>query len=494
MKKIKTYLLIPFLALYFAGCTGSFETINTDPDGAINEEVPVTNNLAFVIRYASENLFDDWFDLNESCGFGGHISKMQYTSEGYYQFRTSVNSNSWYYIYLTLSNIDNVITKAQAAENSNMENVGKVLKAQIFQIATDRWRDIPFTEAGKITEGILKPQYDKQEDIYPALLTMLKEAADGFADDNSGELGDGDIMYDDDIKKAEGEIVLWQRYCNSLRLRLAMRISSVDATLAKSTVEEILGDPTRYPVIETNDQNAFFNWPSGAYQEPWAAYYLTRPSEFGVSDVMINQLKNTSDPRLSVYAVPATATGEYNGYGIGNTVSAVVSQYSRIGERFMNRDGASGFTPYFRSAETYFDIAEAALLGWNTGGITAETAYTKAVTLSLEENSVAQADITTYLAGAGKYNGTKNQVYLQLWIALFKQGMEAWSTYRRTGVPALYIAPGSVYPNHNVPPMRYAYPQTELDLNTANVTPYAAEIVDNFWGKQMWWDTRTDVY
>ncbi len=488
MKKLKTYILIPFLSVFFAGCTGSFDGINEDPDGADNEVVPVTNNLAFVIRYSSDNLFDEWFDLNESCGFSGQIAKMQYTSEGYYQFRTSVNSNSWYYVYIILSNIDNIIAKAQTTGNSNMENVGKVLKAQIFQIATDRWRDIPFTEAGKMTDGILKPQYDRQEDIYPALLTLLKEAADGFVDDNTGELGAGDVLFFEDVS-------LWQRYCNSLRLRLAMRISGVDATLAKSTVEEILGNPGRYPLIQTNDQNAFFTWPGGEYQEPWAAYYKSRPSEYGVSDIMINLLKSTSDPRLPVYAAPATATGEYRGYGIGNTLSAVVSQYSRIGSRFMARDGASGFSPYFRSAETYFEIAEAALLGWNTGGISAETAYTKGVTLSLEENSIAQDDIDKYLAGAGKFTGGKDQVYLQLWISLFKQGMEAWSTYRRTGIPSnVYIAPGSVYPNHNVPPMRYAYPQTELDLNSSNVAPFAAEIVDNFWGKQMWWDTRTNVY
>lgn len=490
MKKIviKKYLLIPFLSIFFAGCTGDFEEINTDPNGADNDVVPVTNNLAFVIRYASDNLFDDWFDLNESCGFSGQIAKMQYTSEGYYDYRPTVNSNSWYYVYLTLSNIDNIIAKAEAQDNSNMKNVAKVLKAQIFQIATDRWRDIPFTEAGRITEGILNPKYDKQEDIYPALLTMLKEAADGFADDNKGELGAGDVMFD-------GDVTSWQRYCNSLRLRLAMRISGVDATLAKSTVEEVLGDPNRYPVIITNNENAFFNWPGTEYQEPWAAYSLSRPAEFGVSDVMINQLKSTSDPRLAVYALPATATGEYNGYGIGNKGAAVISQYSKIGTRFMNTNGATGFSPYFRSAETYFLIAEAALLGWNTGGITAETAYTRGVTLSMDENGIESGEISTYLAGAGKYTGSKDQVYLQLWIALFKQGMEAWSTYRRTGIPtAVYIAKDSAYPNHNVPPLRYAYPLTEINLNSANVAPYAAEIVDNFWGKPMWWDTRTDVH
>ena len=78
----------------------------------------------------------------------------------------------------------------------------------------------------------LAAKYDKQEDIYPGLLATLKEAADGFADGGSDDLGEGDLLFGGDIEK-------WQRYCNSMRLRLAMRISEVSPALAKETVEEV---------------------------------------------------------------------------------------------------------------------------------------------------------------------------------------------------------------------------------------------------------------
>lgn len=77
------------------------------------------------------------------------------------------------------------------------------------------------------------------------------------------------------------------------------------------------------------------------------------------------------------------------------------------------------------------------------------------------------------------------------------QGMEGWSLYRRTGVPDnLYPAPGrpANYSNHNVPPFRSPYPDKERNLNNANCAPFDAEVVDNLWGKQMWWDTRTGVH
>jgi len=72
--------------------------------------------------------------------------------------------------------------------------------------------------------------------------------------------------------------------------------------------------------------------------------------------------------------------------------------------------------------------------------------------------------------------------------------MEGWSLYRRTGIPKThYIAPGTTYTGHNSPPFRYPYPQSELTLNGANSKPFQDEVIDDFWGKKMWWDTRTGV-
>jgi len=140
-----------------------------------------------------------------------------------------------------------------------------------------------------------------------------------------------------------------------------------------------------------------------------------------------------------------------------------------------------------------YSPSEAAKKGYNVG-MTAEEAYNEGVIGSMVENGVEQADIDAYMAGAGKFDGTLEKIYWQEWIALFKQGMEAWSLFRRTGVPTThYVAPGSVYPGHNTPPFRYPYPQNELTLNGGNSSSFAAEVNDDFWGKQMWWDTRTGV-
>ena len=484
MKKYmnKLFALTLLLGFLVVGCTEKFGEINTDPDRA--KDAPATNVLAFVLRYHSDTYYDAWNNMNEPETYGGQLAKIQYIDEARYTYRPGTVENKWYYGYITLQNVSEIIKKAEADEATNLLGVAKVLEAFIFQAMTDTWRDIPYTDALSMADGVLLPTYDRQEDIYPSLLNTLKEANDLFNQNGIDNLGDGDVLFNGDVEK-------WQKFCNSLRLRLAMRISGVDATLAKSTVETIMGNPTSNPIMTSNADNAFFWYPgSSPYQDTWYEDGTGR-DDHGMSDVMINALKDLNDPRLPVYAVPATDDGEYRGFTIGAAAQPSLSTISRIGDRF--RKDPAGFSPFMRYAETMFHVAEAAQKGYSVG-MTAEEAYNKGVEASMIENEVAQADIDTYMAGSGKFDGTLEAIYWQEWIALFKQGMEAWSLYRRTGVPTThYIAPGTDYTGHNTPPFRYPYPQNELTLNGGNSSAFAAEVTDDFWGKQMWWDTRTGV-
>jgi hypothetical protein len=475
-------LAMTFIAtLLTVGCTDSFEEVNTDPDRA--KDAPATNVLAFVLRYHSSTYYDVWNNMNEPSTYGGHLAKIQYIDEARYTFRPGVVENKWYYGYITLNNINEIKKKAEADDAKNLLGVAKVMEAFIFHAMTDTWRDIPFTDALKMADGILLPKYDKQEDIYPALLALLAEANTLLGSGNDA-LGVGDLLFN-------GDVLQWKKFCNSLRLRLAMRISGVNAGLAKSTVETIMGNKAQNPIMESNDDNAFFVWPGvNPYEEPWMVDSKGR-DDHGMSDLLINHLKALNDPRLPVYALPAASDGEYRGFTIGAASQPNISTISRIGTRF--RKDPSGFSPYMRYSETMFYVAEAAMKGYNVG-MTAETAYNHAVTASLEENGVDEADADAYMAASAKFNNTTDQLYEQLWIALFKQGMEAWSLYRRTGVPKdHYVAPGSPYTGHNSPPFRYPYPQNELTYNGANSTPFVNEVNDDFWGKKMWWDTRTGV-
>ena len=85
------------------------------------------------------------------------------------------------------------------------------------------------------------------------------------------------------------------------------------------------------------------------------------------------------------------------------------------------------------------------------------------------------------------------KIYIQKWISLFKEGQELWALQRRTDYPPMPAAPASTYPGHNRGPFRYPYPSTEFNLNKAHVEEAANGVVDHFWGKQIFWDTRVGV-
>lgn len=211
-----------------------------------------------------------------------------------------------------------------------------------------------------------------------------------------------------------------------------MRISGVYPA-SQGIIEEILSNPARYPYITECEDNAYFWWQgSGDYFERYYNNFRTRDDD-GMAEIFIDHLKMMEDPRLAVVAKPAKNDGEYRGFENGAAAApASIHDISRIGVKY--REDPAGFSPFYRACENYFIMAEAALNGWNVP-MSAEEAYEQGVRLSMEDNDLDATTADAYLAGKGKWNGTKDRLYFEWWVALFKQNIEAWSLYRRTGYP-----------------------------------------------------------
>lgn len=484
MKKLQ-YIFILMLGLIIlpTACTQDFEEINTDPNNPT--DAPSINIITNVIRYHTANWYNPWGDMNEPSSYANHLGKIQYIDEAAYRYRVGVVNNLWYYTYVNVNDLQIVIAKESVeGGNPNLQAMAMTLRAYMIQMATDRWKAIPYTEAGQGDQGITNPGYDSQESIYMDLLQQLKDANALFTTAAQYAIGNKDVMF-------AGNVMKWKRFTNSLRLRVATRMSNVAPGVAQTHIEEILGDQTTYPIMTANADNAYLIWQSSSpYQEPWYADKLGR-DDHGMCNTLIDILKDFEDPRLPVYAKPATSDGEYRGVISGALPGTFnLPEISRIGAIF--RDVAAGFTPIMRAAEVHFIIAEAAFRGWNTGGVTAQQAYESGIATSMAEYGLG--DPGAYLDGEGvAWNNDVDQIYLQKWICLFKNGNEAWAENRRTDVPLLGVAPFSPYTGHNRPPLRYPYPVDELNLNSASIEPHLNGIIDEFWGQQMWWDTRTGV-
>lgn len=180
MKNIATCFLSALL-LIFAGqaCTSDFEEINTNPNNPV--EAPITNVLGYVLQDFAVNYFGPLGDMSEPSTYSGQLGKLQYIDDAKYVFTPTNINTLWTVVYRDLKNAQAIIDQADKTGSVNMKAVGLTMQAYILQIATDRWRDIPFTEAFKGDAGYITPKYDTQETIYPAITAQLKTAADLFA-------------------------------------------------------------------------------------------------------------------------------------------------------------------------------------------------------------------------------------------------------------------------------------------------------------------------
>jgi hypothetical protein len=279
-------------------------------------------------------------------------------------------------------------------------------------------------------------------------------------------------------------------------------MSSADAAKATAVISEILNDPASYPVMTANTDNAYLFFPGIT---PDIEYWYQRlgsttgsyTDQYRTCDVLISTLKANNDPRLPVYARLNKWDG-YGGYKFGPTQRSDTmnnaNNVSGIGARFAN--DPKGFSPFMNCSEVSFIKAEAYQRNLVTGN--AQAAYENGVTLSLSENGIDAPAIATYLtqtevAWGGGTTTNIQKIYLQKWLSLYKQSVEAWSEARRTDIPLMTNIQDTYSPRHNRPPFRMAYADEEKSLNKNFPTTLVP--VDIFWGTgaQMWWDKRTGV-
>jgi len=486
MKKIMTLILTAGLLLT-GSCTKDFDQMNVNPNAAT--VVPATNVLLRAIISSTDVMFGERLSVYYTGMYAGHTAAI---GTGDYEYRVDINNSMWRSMYIAMTYYMDAMRLAELEENTNIYAAALTLKAYTAQKATDMWGKIPYSEAFRLSEGIIYPKYDEQRDVYVAIMDELKEAADMF-NNGTGSLGVGDVIF-------KGNVDKWKRFCNSLRLRVAIRVSTVDQALAKTVIDEVLGNPTAYPLMTENAQNAYL-WYTGVApdQELWfermGALSGNKTDQYRTNNVLVMALKNNNDPRLPVY-VDKNRYGQYKGYDLyyGQTKDTMNNgnNVSHIGDRFNN--DPKGFSPYMNCSEVYFLLAEIYERNLSSGN--AQQAYEAGVRMSLAENGIADAAANAFLAetevawGSGSTDNL-HKIRMQKWIALFKQSIEAWSEARRTDVPLMTGVSENYALQHNRPPFRMAYADEEKSLNTN--FPFEVVEDDIFYGTQVWWDTRTGI-
>jgi len=490
------------LALGVSACdSNKLTTINQDPNNPTSAPSgPVFTNAARVA--VTRWLGAGAMDLRGPEFTAQHLAEVQYPDEDAYRRLGPGDTDADFINTYSqeLKNFQAVLDAGKANGQPLLWGPAAVMRSLVFSYITDVWGDVPYSEALRGDSGVISPNYDAQKDIYAGLFTVLDEAVGAMAaaPTTTPKLGAADPFYG-------GNALGWQRFANSLRARLAMRLANVDPATARAQIQAAMSAPGG--VFQSNANNARFPWPGdGIYDNPWMANFRTR-DDHRMSNTLINEMVPVNDPRVPVYAQPTVADPSvYAGMPNALTQSGASAYFtisSRPGAVFYGatvyscptcgaRTGAKFPSFVMTYAEVSFILAEAAERGWITTG-TAAALYEQGIRASMEQWGVTDAAaIDAYLnnaaiAYAGGTAGLR-QIALQNWIGLYTNGVQAWAEWRRTCVPETLV-PGPDAIQSTVP-RRYRYSIRELSVNGDNVTAAVARQGPDAFSTRMYWDTN----
>lgn len=328
-----------------------------------------------------------------------------------------------------------------------------------FHRLTDYFGPVPYSVAG--TPGASVP-YDSQEAIYDDFFKRLDAAVAVLGSKtNETPFGSFDLIYG-------GNVARWIKFANTLRLRLAIRISNVDPGRAKTEGEAAYAGG----VLTTSGEDDALLKQNMLDFNPISQ--MSDWNEFRMSAAMESVLKGYQDPRMPVYFIPAVQTGTYEGLRNGLSVAQLglpansAAANARIGRRWSSPANGGNADYYITplnvmcAAEAYFLRAEGALLGWNMGG-SARQLYEGGILQSFRQWGITDPAVyedyiqrtatpvapNDYLDSRAVSNTPVRfhdadrevqleQVATQKWLALFPDGMEAWADFRRSHRIPLY--------------------------------------------------------
>lgn len=474
------------LALAAGACDDGLTDLNVDPNNP--PSVPASVLLPQAEADAVNRALGSNYNLTMLGLWSQSFAKIQYIDEDWYELRSTTIDSHWQGFYADpLMDLQRIINQGDSLGRANYVAIASILQQWTFQIITDTWGDVPYSEALQGAENA-RPKYDAQKDIYYGMLARLTAASAMIKLDDSdlNNFGAEDEIYG-------GDPALWRKFSNSLRLRMAMRISNVDPSKARTEFLAALA-PGAGGVIEDNDENAALHYTGAVPSDNpiYAVFHEGGRYDQVISQTTVDSLMAVNDPRLFVYADPApngcAGGGDYCGYQNGTTTAEDFDALSPIGSAFRNDPTAPSVLMSY--AEVLFLRAEAAEKGWT--GEDAPQLYEDAIRASMEQYGIDDADIDAYLAQPEVQYAGLPSIYFQKWIALFGNGPEQFASWRRETVggvhhPQLTPSPGAQVQKI---PLRVFYPASEQSTNNEN---WSAAVAANggatLYDKPVWWNT-----
>ncbi|KAA6350832.1 hypothetical protein EZS27_001820 [termite gut metagenome] len=514
----------------YASCIANFEDYNTNPVNPSPEDMTTAEKVGTLfpgILYLMHNSQENDNQMIEQMvgnQYGGYMATTNnWQGTNFGTFNPAPNWVEYPFNKLFTEFYANYFKIKEITENKGYIYAwANIVRVAVMLRVTDTYGPIPYSKMGS---GQLAVEYDNVQDIYHNMIEDLSNSITtltAFVNESKGKfnpMSEFDLVYNGDFSK-------WIKFANSLKLRMAVRIASVDTDYAKEVMAEAIAGGT----IESNADNAFLPTIDNPYHK--AAFDW---QDLAVNATLSTYMNGWTDPRRSVY-MTLTSDGIYRGVrtGINNIKKETYGGGSYSKPNFAT---TSPLLVYC-AAETYFLKAEAVLRNWITGSV--QTFYEQGITASMEQHGVAIGTYLSVTASPASYNdptpntnfniaSTANggavtvawasantdarkleAIITQKWLANYPLGFEAWNDFRRTNYPRIMPAvnnlssansggavnnPTSISPTNASAAIairlvrRLPYPVSEYNGNRANVESAVSTLLGGLdeLSTNLWW-------
>lgn len=520
-KIIYASALTALMMVVGTGCSKNKFEINANPDDVTDVSVTPSVLLPGALQATATSIASEWWFIDWWMGHGARSGSYQsFNEEETYKFTNDFHNTIWTGLYANANNYNIMINKAAETGAGTYEAIGRIMKSHAFQILTDVYGNIPYSEAFKGTAAAT-PKYDKAVDIYKGIFADLDAAItllnDPLATDpaKNPDITTADLVYG-------GSATLWKKFANTLRLRMLVHLYNgfnvatqtvapgidVAAQVGKITTDGYLG------AGETADLNPGF---TGTKPQPYYRFFNTSEAGQGsqrdwarASEYAIEYYSWDGDPRIDKFYTRPGAS--HAGIVFGTPAGAGVpigSALSTVRGPGLSPNGAGSPAWILTAAESLLIQAEARERNIITTGPTAKDLLNAGIVESFTWLGLTATQANNYIANnatyadvdydaaarVAGYPGGLYTILSQKWFALNSVApYEIWTDYRRTGVvygvgglfdpgPTISVDPGT--PAGAKIPVRLFYPQNEYNYNAANV---AAEGTINVITSRIFWD------
>ncbi len=534
--KINTYKILLVVVLLFTcgACGEDWLNVNDDPNN------PKTATLKLLLPSVQvSTAFSMTRDINKNTMV---FTRQVYDlTESQYLQDATIYSNDYDALFAdALKDAQEVIDQGTEQEAWHYVAVGNIMKAYIYGVMVDMFGDLPFTEALKGDEFI-NPKFDEGAFIYDQLLTLLDEGIADLEKESSLAL-ENDLIFNNSLSKwATAAKTIQLKLLLNLRLVNPDKATAgINALMTKNDLINTnegdfqfqfgssLSPRNQHPMYQIeyagsgnkdNYMSNYFMYNLIKKNDPRLPYYIYRQgsdSDLNFETTPCNTRSDCVYGLLSGTDLGEAAEGylgrdhgDPSGLPGDDVIRATYGVYPIGGsydnntrsERILGDGGqGAGIIPYVTNAMRAFMLAEAKLtmpgitggeeaITYLEEGIRASMDKVESLGMSLDENAVAMPDslvddyVTQRIAefnGGTSADQKLNVIMKEKYYAQFGNGMEVFTDYRRTGLPA--DLPASLAPLAPFP-LRLPYSTTEIAGNPNAPNPLPSQDTPVFWDK-----------